>query len=422
MKTVLKMMSTLLLIATISCNENEKPKPIPLKEPIKIELTEVEKDIVATEKNNAMRFFSLVQKAEATKKEKKSNFMLSPYSLNIALSMVWNGAKGETKAGIEKALGYKENYVKAINAYHHKMAESLEKTDPSTKLAIANSIWFKETATLKETFRQANEKWYDAEVKGVNFSQEETKNLINKWCEDKTQGLIKKVIDRTSNDDMIYLINALYFKGIWAGGFEFKTSDTKQQDFTLEDKTKVKVPMMYQKSEISYLENEMFAAVSLPYGNGAYSMIVILPQLDETLLNMSDLLMKTDVFAKELSKFQRANVELHLPKFKIEYDIELNSILQTMGMTEAFLGSADFTDAFEKANFYISKVSQFTAVDVNEKGTEAAAVTVVEGKMNAAEPAKEVVFRADRPFAFLIQENSTGSILFMGKVGNPNEK
>lgn len=420
MKTFLKITLLGILFAMNSC-DNEGGKKQPLPKPIQIDLSAAEKKIVAAEKENAMKFFSLVVKDEADATVAKENFMISPYSLNVALAMTWNGAKGETKAGIEKALGYDASYSTAINSYHKKMANALLKTDPSTKLAIANSIWYKQTATLKSNFQKVTKASYNAHIKGVDFTDSNTKNLMNNWCSDKTNGLIKDVIKEIPKEALIYLMNALYFKGIWAEDVKFKTSDTKQEDFTLENDTKVKVAMMHQKSQMRYAEDASFQAVSLHYGNGAYSMVVLLPKAGKTVNSLSEELAQSGVFSQKMKQFANATVDLSLPKFKFKYDKKLNKTLKTLGMEKAFLRSADFTDAFETANFYVSKVNQFTYVDVNEKGTEAAAVTVVEGMATSVGTVREVTFKADKPFAFFIKENSTGTILFMGKVGNPNK-
>lgn len=423
MKTFLKIALAGCLFAMNACDNGGSNK-MPLPKPMEISLNAVEQKIVAAEKENAMKIFSLLTKGQVSRDPavalaEKPNLMISPYSLNVALAMTWNGAKGATRTGMEKALGYKPEYGESINAYHKKMANALLKTDPSTKLAIANSIWYKETAQLKPVFKKTNEESYTAYMKGVDFTDSHTKNIMNNWCSDKTNGLIKDVIKETSGDHLIFLMNALYFKGIWAEGLEFKTSDTKQEEFTLEDKTKVKVAMMHQKSDMKYSENESFRAVALPYGNGAYSMVVLLPKGDKTVAALAEELAQPGVFAQKMAGFSNAKVNLHLPKFKFKYDIELNDVLKTLGMEEAFLNTADFTDAFEAANFYISKVNQYTYIDVNEKGTEAAAVTVVEG-VTSVGPPKEVTFKADKPFTFFIKENSTGTLLFIGKVGNPN--
>lgn len=420
MKTIFKIIVLVSLLAmAASCDDSNENGSLPMSDPIKIELSNAEQKIVAAERENAVKIFSMVAKEEV-EAASKENFMISPYSLNVALAMTWNGAKDETKAGIEKALGYDASYGAAINGYHKKMANALLKTDPSTKLAIANSIWYKQTATLKSDFKKVNEESYDAYVKGVDFTDSNTKNLMNNWCKEKTNGLIKDVIKKTDSDNLIFLMNALYFKGIWQEDIKFDASKTYQEDFTLENTTKVKVAMMHQKSEMLYSEDASFQSVALTYGNGAYSMVILLPKMGKTVTELSEELVQPGVFTQKMTQFANAKVDLYLPKFKFEYNKKLNEVLKTLGMEKAFLQSADFTDAFETANFYISKVNQFTYVDVNEKGTEAAAITVVEGVVTSVEPPQEATFKADRPFVFYIKENSTGTILFMGKVGNPN--
>ncbi len=410
----------LVLLGMVACdlNSNDNPLP-PLTEPIKIQLNAIEKEILNAEKQNAMKIFAKVAEKEAVSDAaipQKANFMISPFSLNMALTMAWNGANGETKEAIETALGFTPEYREALNAYYKKMGESFVKTDPRTDLLIANSFWYRAKATPKPNFENTLKKDYYAYTKGVDFADANTKDLMNDWCKKMTKGVIKKVIEETSGDDLMYLMNALYFKGIWADKFE--TSDTKQEDFTVASGSKIKVSMMHQNTEMGYQENDNFSAISLPYGNKAYSMVVLLPKEG----NSVEQLAKTLAENGNISYFENAKVDLYLPKFKFKYNIKLNDILIQMGMGIAFTNDADFSNAFDIDN-QISYVKQFTGIEVNEEGTEAAAVTVV-GNLTTSAPTspKEVSFNANRPFAFLIKENSTGGILFMGKVGNPNEE
>lgn len=416
---------TVLLVALLgigACSlDSDEPTPPPLTDPIEIKLSSLEQEILTAEKKNAMQLFAMVAKKEAYSDAavaipKKSNFMISPFSLNMALTMAWNGAKGETKTAIEKALGYKPEYAEALNGYYKKMGESFVKTDHRTDLIIANSCWYKQALTPKANFKNDLEKYYYSYMKGVDFTDSQTKDLMNEWCKQMTRGIIDNAIKGTSADDLMYLMNALYFKGMWAN--KFKTSDTKNEEFTTLSGAKIKVPMMHQKTEMLYQENIDFSAVSMPYGNGAYSMVVLLPKEENTVEQLAEKLANTPN-ALHLSN---AIVNLSLPKFKFKYDIKLNNILITKGMGIAFSDAADFTNAFDVSS-KISYVKQFTGIEVNEKGSEAAAVTIINGKFAAAPTTpKEVTFKVNKPFAFLIQENTTGSILFMGKVGNPNEE
>ncbi len=407
----------LLLFEMVACDLNSDDNPIPpLTEPIKIQLNAVEKEILNAEKQNAMKIFAKVAEQESNSNAPKSNFMISPFSLNMALTMAWNGANGETKEAIETALGFTPGYREALNSYYKKMGESFVKTDPRTDLIIANSFWYRATEKPKPKFENTLKNDYYAYTKGVNFADANTKDLMNDWCNKMTKGIIKKVIEGTSVDDLMYLMNALYFKGTWADKFE--TSDTKQEDFTVANGSKIKVSMMHQKTKMGYQENDNFSAISLPYGNKAYNMVVLLPKEGNTVEQLAETLAETG----NIPYFENVKVDLYLPKFKFKYNVKLNDILTQMGMGIAFSNAADFSNAFDIAN-QISYVKQFTGIEVNEEGTEAAAVTVV-GNLTTAVPTppKEVSFKVDRPFVFLIKENSTGSILFMGKVGNPNEE
>ncbi len=429
-KLTTQIMMLLALFGMVACDTNDKtellseskPIPTPTPKPITISLTtEMEKEIATVDNTTAITIFSKVAKEEVGK---KANFMLSPYSFNVAMAMLLNGAKGETKAEIEKALGYTPKLGAVLNEYHQKTKKTFLDADPNTKLGVANSIWYRENEKLKPEFQKNVTNYYDAYIQGVDFTNPSTKDIVNKWCADKTNNLIKEVLDETKGSDIIYLINALYFKGKWADGFKFPESGTFKGDFTLESGKKISVEMMRQDGilKIPYFNNEFFEGISLLYGNSAFSMLVLLPKQEKTVDEMVEELTKTGAFSQQLSSSEIKPVFLSLPKFKVDYDVDLIKTLKALGIQKAFTNNADFRNTFEKnVNFSVFKVKQFTYIDVNEEGTAAGAATVVGGKNGAAPPSDEIYFAVNRPFLFLIRENTTGSILFMGKVGNPNE-
>ncbi len=381
-----------------------------------IELTNAEARIAELSADLGTKFFALMMEEHA-EDVNKTNFMISPYSLNNALAMLWNGAVGDTKTEIETVMGFDGANGDDLNGYFKKMRDALLDIDPLTKLAIANSIWYNKDATLNNDFKEITEKWHNAEVRGVDFSLPNTKNVMNQWCSDNTNDLINNVIGETSSDDLIYLMNALYFKGEWVKGYKFEESDTRQMEFTLDDGSKTMVPMMNQSKHLFNIENEVFTGVSLPFGNNAYSMRLYLPKDGVSLYEMAEEL-ATPGFQTSMGKWEHDAINLFMPKFKIAYNNSLNDVLTKMGMEKTFSGEADYSGAFEDVLMHISKVEQHTFIEVNEKGAEAAAVTVVKGETSAL--FKPVVL--NRPFVFQIRENSTGCLLFMGKVGNPAEE
>ena len=415
----LKMNSFLLVLSLLltanSCDkdvqiENTKDD---LPDPIKIELNVAENSMLKSDQAFAFEFFSKVYAEE--QKGNDLNFMVSPFSLSMALAMTWNGSDNETKLAIQNTLKLKDMSDEEVNSYFKKLKESFEETDPSTKLAIANSIWTNKNIKILPQFISLNKKYYKATVDAVDFSAPTTVQRINKWADDNTNGLIKEVIEETNPRALMYLLNALYFKGIWTSEFDAKS--TSKMKFTTERGKSKNVDMMHQNAHFNYASDETMQMVELPYGNEAFSMMVLLPQQGRIIADISRTLQNKEYWNNMKSRLRDKDVDLFLPKFKTEYSKQLNSVLKDMGMDIAFSPeNADFSRMSDTRSF-ISFVQQFTYIATDEVGTEAAAVTVV-GMETTSFPStpEKVTFKADRPFIYVIQEKSTGSILFMGAV------
>jgi serpin B len=412
-KCVLLFGLSCLLIA--SC-ENTDVSNNASSEPVNIELTPNEAVMTVDGQDFAMKFFSIIYG-----NEEDENIFVSPFSLSMALGVLRNGAEGATKQEMQEVLGMKDFSDQEINAYYKKLKEALIATDPTLKLAIANSVWYnKDLFTVKSDFSNLSKTWFDTQITGLDYSSpDKAVKTVNKWCEDNTNGLIKDMLKKLAN---IEILNALYFKGDWSEGYNFNASKTIKWDFTREDGSKIKAKFMNYERELTYYEDDYLSLTSVPYGNKAYSMYFVLPKENVSFSEMTAQLAESGYWAQCLADRFRVTVDLFVPKFKIEYKNEdLKDILSKMGMEIACSGEAEFPHIAD-ANFFISRVTQKTYIQVDEKGTEAAAVTEIGMAMSADEdeiPRK--TFRADRPFLFLIQENSTGTILFMGKVGNPAE-
>ncbi|MEA5126549.1 MAG: serpin family protein [Proteiniphilum sp.] len=406
------------LFGAMSCDKNDSGVHAgDLPDPIKIELRSAEQEMIRADQGFAFEFFEQLFQEEALDEDK--NFMVSPLSLSIALSMTWNGAAGETKASMQQTLKMDGFPDDDLNNYYKKLKEALLKTDPSTKLSIANAIFTNQFIPIKSDFIATNQSFYGATVKPVDFTLPETVNVINNWASDNTNGLIKEVIKETKPNDLMYLLNAIYFKGIWTSEFDKKNTD--QRPFTYENGTLQHVDMMKQTAKFNYTENENMQLVQLPYGNQAFSMMVLLPSDGKKLQDVVTTTRQEGYWEGVKSALHEAEVDLSLPKFKTEYSKKLNEVLSKMGMGIAFSDAADFSrmsDVSAKIDF----VKHDTYISTDEVGTEAAAVTTV-GMIETSLPAqpKKVIFNANRPFIYLIQENSTGAILFMGAVKNFDE-
>ena len=392
--------------------ENDYP------DPIRINLSSTELQIADESHDFAANLFSVVHELMKDDPESK-NIALSPLSLNMALAMVWNGANGETKQAIQNAMGMGDYPQSEVNDYFKKIRESFVKTDPTVMLAIANSIWSRQGFPVKNSFYDVNRNYYQAEVKEVDFDSPNTPALINQWCSDNTNGLIKKMIEKIPGNVVMYLINALYFKGEWSDKYGFDTSATRDAPFKQEDGSSMQVKMMSQNNKLPYYHDEYLSTTSLPFGNNAFSMVFMLPNDDVSFAGMLNQLKQPGYFSKCLQSGDKAEVDLYIPKFKIEYGISLNETLKQLGMGIAFSDFADFS-GISTISLCITNVIQKTTVAIDEIGGEAAAVTVVEvGHTSVFPPTQKIAFRADRPFLFAIRENSTGVVLFMGKIGEP---
>ena len=421
MKTMLTcvLISLSVLLASNSCDNNtdevndEETNKNELPAPLKIDLQGVETSMVKSDQAFAFEFFSKVFDEE--RNDEDENFMVSPFSLSMALAMTWNGSAGDTKLAMQNTLGLGDWTDQEVNSYFKKLKDAFEKTDPSTKLSIANSIWTNQNVKILPDFIQLNQNYYKATVEAVDFGNFATVGRINKWAADNTNGLIDNVIEETDPMDLMYLLNALYFKGVWSSKFDAK--NTSKMDFTADNGSKTKVDMMHQETELNYADDATMQLVELPYGNKAFSMRVLLPKDGKKLTDVTQALQSEDYWSNLTSKLHNNKVDLYLPKFKTEYSKKLNDVLIEMGMGVAFVpGNADFSRMSDK-DAYISFVKQDTYIATDEVGTEAAAVTTVGVELTSVGPTPEkVTFKADRPFVYIIQEKSSGAVLFMGAV------
>ena len=301
-----------------------------------------------------------------------------------------------------------------INDYYRIMLSTLPSIDPTTKLSIANSLWYRTGLEVKPDFLKVNSDYFNAYIKQMDFSQAWAKDTINNWCAKKTNNLIKNPLDKISPDAVMYLVNAIYFKGIWRKHFE--TKNTQEANFTNELGNQVKVNMMYQKDTFNFVQDDNAQYLDMPYGNNAFCMSVILPNDGKTIDNVLNYL-TTDSWNNTIKYSQTKVVEVYFPRFKTQNKFLLNDPLKNMGMNLAFTDNADFTN-IANAPLKITRVLHDTYVEVTEEGTEAAAVTIVEVGITSVLNAPIPVFRVNKPFLFVIREKSTGVILFIGKMGN----
>jgi serine protease inhibitor len=377
-------------------------------------LSAQEREIVEAGNDFALKITRLINNDE------RGNFFISPLSVGYALGMTYNGAAGETKAGIKNTLDYGSLTDKEINQSYLNLTRQLRGMDKKVAMEIANSVWYTQELQIKKPFKNILKEYYDAEATALNFGNPASKDIINKWIEDKTLGKIKDMLDQIPPDAVMYLVNAIYFKADWT--FQFDKSATKKEPFKLEGGGEVMVDMMFSKGvEVSYLVKEKFTYIEIPYGNGQFKFTILLPHQG---YSVDDVFTGLDAHQlKNLSSQAGKNtVELKLPKFKLEYKKLLNDDLSEMGMARAFSEKeAEFPDFFELSEPpYISRVLHQAFLEVNEEGSEAAAATIVEIEVTSypGDPKPQRI-TIDRPFGFFIFEKHTNTVLFAGKLMKP---
>ena len=367
--------------------------------PKEIELTDGEKQLIASNNNFA---FNLFRKARGEESK-----VLSPLSITYALGMLNNGADGQTQQEINQTLGFGEAGADAINAFCQKMLKEAETLDEKTKSIIANTIFVNEGLgyVLQDDFIKKANDYYNAQPQNRDFGDGETMDVINQWASDHTEGMIPEVLNEQSFNPLAvsYLLNALYFKGAWSDPFD--KAETKDEPFGGGEA----VPMMHKPyTEFKYTENNLYQAVNLPYGNGAYQMSVFLPREGKTIGDVLDALNGSNWQVKGSTY----DVDLKLPRFETDTNQNLVEIMSALGMPTAFTYDADFP-YFCNVPVFISQMFQVAKIKLDEQGTEAAAVTVIEVAPTSITPSAK--FYANRPFLYVISEQSTGAIFFIGQ-------
>ena len=340
------------------------------------------------------------------------DYVISPLSMQFLLGMILDGARGQTAAEICDVLGYGAGETAEVNQFCLNMLEQLPSLDKKTTLKIANAIVVDDGWPLKEQYKSDVAHYYQANVTNMDFSDiEGSTRKINKWCSDHTGGLIPKVLDAVDPGMLAYLMNAIYFKSEWKDKFD--KADTSDEPFVDENGIKTKVKMMKTRHGLNYTVTDSYQAVALPYGNGAFSMTVLLPTEGNNVSDVIAALRKQGDWKAVRGEMVQCDVDLWLPRFETKFHIDLNDILSDMGMPTAF-AAADFS-AMSDFALHLSFVMQDAVIKVDEEGSEAAAVSMAGMEKNAAMPGESVVFHADHPFMYIISETSTGAILFAGR-------
>lgn len=407
----------LMMAGSISCNGNivepENIDPDPPRE-----LTESEKAIASSDAGFSYSLFRETVQYDDT----AENVFISPLSISMALAMVLNGAEGETHRQIKETIGLAGLEEVEINKNFLSLINYLMTLDSKVSMDIANSVWYHDNIDVKQTFLTELNESFNAKGEALDFNDPASVDIINSWVSDNTNGRIETIIDEISDEMVMFLMNALYFKADWLRQFE--TEDTREADFYLEDGSTATVNMMSQKGDFATYFSEDVQMIELPYGDSLYVMTVLMPTdfdqpIDDFVAEM--------VHAENLDKWRAGlrtfgrGVDLKFPKFELEYELSYNEILKSMGMEQPFSETgADFSGIAElnTGNLFISDVKHKTYIAVDEEGTEAAAATSVGIGVTSMPPSLEI----NRPFVFIIHERTSGVNLFMGKVKNPGRQ
>jgi serpin B len=395
--------ATLLLAAcqkeTASPDNTVHPRP----------LSTAERQTLSSANDFAYQAFGTLQQAEPD-----SNIFISPLSISAALTMAYNGAAGSTKAAMKQTLGFQPMTDLEINQSYQSLFALLGGLDSRVQFTAANAIWYKQGMQLAAPFVQTNQTYFGATVQPARFGDPAVATAINGWASANTQGKIPSIVGATTPDDVLYLLNAIYFRGTWT--YQFNPQLTRPAPFYQANGSTSQANFMtLLNGKYLYYADSQQTVVDLPYGNRQFSMTLVTPAGTNTLARVASRLSSAQL-GTWLAAADTSSLELHLPKFRLAYEKELRESLTQLGMGVAF-ANADFSQLFAGgvSGLSITAVKHKTFLDVNEEGTEAAAVTAVGIGTTSVPPSLWL----NRPFIFLIREKSSNAILFIGQLTNP---
>jgi serine protease inhibitor len=413
----LRLSAIVLLFLSLACSDptGSRSSPAPTRiTALPRALTAGEQRIIEADNRLAIK---LLNQVSVDTRDTLPNLFISPLSVAMALGMTYNGAAGTTEEAMRATLELDSMSLAEVNEANRSLIALLRGLDPQVRFQIANSIWYREEFAVEPAFLDATRTYFDARVEALDFHAPTAPRTINDWVNQQTNGLIPAIVpDPMPVDQLMYLINAIYFKGDWTQ--QFHKALTRPRPFRLSDGTSVDVPTMtYEdKGNVRLARTSAATVVDLPYGGEAFSMTIVLPGEGTTVEELVGSL-TLEQWSGWITNLHSTRAELFLPKFKLENNFNLNATLAALGMGVAFTEFADFTRMTPNGGVLITDVLHRTYVDVDEEGTEAAAVTAVGmGVVCACQPPP---IRIDRPFLFALRENLSGTILFMGVIRHP---
>jgi serpin B len=377
------------------------------------ELTQIKAKLIEADAEFSINLFREIAASDTT-----TNVFISPLSVSIALGMAMNGAGGTTFTEMQQTLGFTDLDIEAINEGYQSLIDELTTADKKVTMDIANSVWAREGFPVKQEFYAAVSKYFDAEASELDFSKKASVDKINNWVSDKTSGKIEKIVEAIGHDVVMYLINAVYFKGDWL--YSFDEESTTPFLFTRDNGTEETIEMMQQLNSMDHYIDEDVQVLDLPYGDGRFSMTFIRPAGDQPINDFVDQYLTAQNLNKWIGDMQNDTVKFYVPKLELEYEATLNNYLIAMGMPAAFSPSAaDLSGISTASQLFISSVLHKTYVKMDEVGTEAAGVTAVEiGITSVIEPTYPII-QLNRSYLMVLREKESSAILFIGKIGHP---
>ena len=398
-----------LSLVALKCTVNPIPADLEGDNPF----SNSQREIVQANNTFGLKLFRELNTIDGDK-----NLFLSPLSVSMALGMLYNGANGATKEAMETTLGFSGLTRDEINAFYKNTVGSLTALDPKVSFTIANSIWYRQGFDVESNFINLAQENFDAEVDGLDFRDPFSVDVINTWVDDRTNGTIKEIVEYPINAaTVMFLLNAIYFKGGWT--FSFDRDATVDYEFYRGGETFIPCLMMGQKGYFNYYSNDLFSAIDLPYGDEYFSMTLFLPRMRIGVDSLVTHLTR-DNWKEWINSFKPESCDVFIPKFKLACDADLNEVLKAAGMGIAFTDGADFSGISKESgsNLMVSEVKHKTYIDVNEEGTVAGGVTCIGVAGSGPDDhIKSMLF--ERPFLFVIRENRTQSVLFIGKIVEP---
>jgi serpin B len=403
-------LSLTLITGLLSCTKDSNEPEQDLT-PGTIELSASASEVIATNNDFGIDLFSRTATAES------GNFMLSPLSAGVALTMLLNGCEGATYDQLKSTLKYPGSMTIAeVNGTYKSLVKQLLDVDPKVALSLANAVFYRNGFSFKSVYLNTMNTEFGSKVQGLDFSLPSSISTINKWASDNTNGKIPKVIDRIDPDIVMFLLNALYFKGNWS--YRFDKSLTADRPFYAEGGNTLNVSTMNGEVGARTYRGDKFTAIELPYGRTNFTMVIIVPEGSLSGFIPSFTAGEWKTLTNHLNGLtDYGKVNVYMPKFGFSFEKYLNDQLKSMGMIDAFDTQLADLSGISDEQIYVNFVKQNTFVEVNEEGTEAAAVTTIAIGVTSAGPPN--AFEINKPFIFAIRERTTNTLLFIGQVSNP---